>query len=220
MPGAWELLQANSVFSAILHTEVVTLAWAYGFKNLIIPGPPTMPIAGQPFDMARNNACMRCLESGCDYLFFMDSDVIPSRDAVLRLMAHKLPIVSGMYCRRSPPHAVPVMMRNGQWLTQFPLGSMQEVDVVGAGCLLIHRSVLESLPPIDPIRGKHWFDWRVDMPSVPNDGSHMSEDYSFNWWARKHGYKIWVDTSIHCRHVGYGEATYGNFQPMECRPVT
>jgi hypothetical protein len=220
MPGAWELRQSHSVFSAILHTEVTSMAWSFGFKNLIIPGPPTIPISGQPFDMARNTACMRFLESGCEWLFFLDSDVIPPRDAVLRLLKHNLHIVSGMYCRRSPPVALPVMLRGGNWLTQFPMGTLQEVELVGAGCLLIHREVIEKLPPIDPQRGKHWFDWRVDMPQGVADGTHLSEDFSFNLHARRHGYKIYVDTSIHCRHAGLGEATYGNFQPLDCTPVT
>ena len=217
MSGSWELPQ--TAVGAILHTDHTSIAWAFGFRNLIFPGE-WVGLAGMPFDMARNVAAMRCLEVGADWLFYLDSDVIPPKDAVLRLMAHKQPIISGMYCRRSPPHTVPVMIKNSQWVTQFRPGSVIEVDVVGAGCLLIHRSVLEAMPPQRP--GKHWFDWRVDMASLATpEMPPLSEDFTFCAHARnKLGLKILVDTSIRCRHVGLAEADFRTFLPCNATANT
>ncbi len=195
------------------------MAWAYGLRNLIIPGQ-AFGLAGMPFDHARNTACQQALQAGADFLFSLDSDVVPPRDTILRLMKHDLPVVSGIYCRRSPPHSVPVMIRNGQWITEFPANSLIEVDLVGAGCLLIRRDVLEKLPPIDDKRGKHWFDWRVDMVGLIPQGEALSEDFSFCLQCRKHGIPIVVDTSIQARHVGFGESTYGSFVPLNTTPIT
>ena len=153
MPGFWEMENQFSVLCAVLHTDQTTITWAFGLRGLLPGHMPVMGLSGMPFDMARNTACMRTLEGGFDFLFFLDSDVVPPVDAVMKLAKHNLPIVSGLYCRRSPPHAVPVMIKNGQWVTQFKPGSMVEVDVVGAGCLLIKREVLEKCPPQRP--GKH-----------------------------------------------------------------
>ena len=178
MPGAWEIRQQQSVLCGILHVDTTTVAWAFGLRNLIMPGS-FMPVAGMPFDMARNVVCGKALELGAEWVFFLDSDVIPPRDAVLRLMSHRQPVVSGVYCRRSPPHGLPVMIKNGQWVTQFVSGSVIDVDVVGAGCLLIHRTVLGALPPLDERRGKRWFDWRVDMQHLLPPGEAMSEDFMF-----------------------------------------
>lgn len=218
MGGAWEIRQQNSVLCGILHTDIAPIAWSLGFRNLIIPGA-VLPVSGMPYDQGRNVMCMRALEMGFEWLFMLDSDVVPPHDAVTRLIAHKEPIISGMYCRRSPPVAVPVMIKGPTWHTQFPMGSIQEVDLVGAGCLLIHRTVLERLPAIAPDRGKHWFDWRVDMPG-PNDGTHLSEDFSFCLHAKNHGYKILVDTSIHCRHIGLAQSTYGRLDACDPTPIT
>lgn len=220
MPGYWEIKAANKVLVGILHTDVTTLAWAFGLRNLIIPGRIS-PVAGMPFDHARNVLCQQALQSGTDYIFFLDSDVVPPRDAILRLIARNVPIISGVYFRRSPPQGVPVMIREGQWVLQYPKNQIIEVDVVGAGCLLIKREVLEKLPPQDPVRGKHWFDWRVDMQHSLPKGEAMSEDFTFCLQARKTlGLKILVDTSVECRHIGYGEARYGTFTPLECVPYT
>lgn len=216
MSGAWEVKAASRVLCAILHVDQTTIAWSFGLRNLQIPGH-VVGLAGMPFDMARNSACNHCLSGPYEWLFFLDSDVIPPNDAVYRLMRHRLPIVSGIYCRRSPPAGVPVMIRGGQWVTEYPPNSIIDVDVVGAGCLLIHRSVLENLPPADEKRGKRWFDWRVDMRGIGvyPEAECMSEDFVFCLHARKHGYKINVDTSIMCRHVGLAQSTYANFSPCE-----
>lgn len=217
MPGAWEAKINATVLCCILHTDTTTVAWAFGLRNLIIPGG-VIGLSGMPFDHARNLAAMRALECGADWLFFLDSDVIPPKDAILRLIAHDQPIISGVYCRRSPPAGVPVMIRGAGWVTQYPENSIIEVDMVGAGCLLIHRSVLETLPPQRP--GKHWFDWRVDMQGLLPQGECLSEDFTMCIHAKKHGYKILVDTGIQCRHIGYAESKFATFQPLDSTPVT
>ncbi len=218
MSGAWEIKASKSVLVGILHVENTTLGWSFGLRNLIVPGE-FLPVAGRPFDHARNEVCQVALQNGYEWVFFLDSDVIPPRDAIVRLISRQQPIISGVYCRRSPPHGIPVYIKNKQWGYGFAPNKLIEVDVVGAGCLLIHRSVLERVPPIDARRGKHWFDWRVDCPNLP-EGEAMSEDFSFCLHARKLGWKVIVDTSVMCRHVGSAEAGVNSMKPLECLTVT
>lgn len=219
MGGAWEY-GPNTVLCATIHTDTTTIAWAYGLANLILPGQ-RIGLTGMPYDHARNEACKACLAHGFEWLFFLDSDVIPPRDAIIRLLNHRQPIISGMYCRRSPPHSVPVCMRNGTWVTQFQRGSIIEVEFVGAGCLLIHRSVLERMQPNPARPGKRWFDWKVDLVEHVPPGHALSEDYAWCKRAREeYGYKVLVDTSIECKHIGFAEAKLGTFTPLECNPIT
>ena len=217
MPGAWE--QQHKVMVGILHTENTSMPWSLAFRNLIVPGNIIVPVSGMPYDMARNTICMKALEFGCTSCFMLDSDVACPHDTILRLLRHNLPIVSGMYSRRSPPHGLPVMIKNGTWFTNFKRGSLVEVDLVGAGCLLIRRDVLENMPPQRP--GHHWFDWRVNMQGLAPRDYCLSEDFTFCKAAKDTmGIKTMVDTSIECRHVGLAEATFGNFKPAESTPVT
>ena len=111
------------------------------------------------------------------------------------------------------------MIKNGGHYMDHPKTSLFTVDLVGTGCLLIHRSVLETLPP--QRQGKHWFDWRVDMRGAKDtqgnpipDGKCLSEDYTFCVHAQEHGYKIWVDPTIVCKHIGYAEAGHLSFKPL------
>lgn len=219
MPTAWELKEANRVLTVILSVETTSVRWALGLRKLQIPGPDPVPIGGLPFDHARNVGAQMALDKGCEYVFFLDSDVVPPPDAVLRLINHRRPIISGMYCRRSPPETVPVMMRGGQWVTDIPhLGRdpVVEVELVGAGCLLIHRTVLERMARECPLApGKPWFYWKSDLAGLVPPGEATSEDYSFCWQARNRmGVPVLVDTSIRCKHLGMAEADLGTFKPM------
>ncbi len=63
---SWEIKAANRVLCAILSVEQVTMAWAQGFRRLIIPGPEPLSISGLPFDHARNVACRAALDGRHD----------------------------------------------------------------------------------------------------------------------------------------------------------
>lgn len=221
MAGSWEIKAQKQILVGILHVDTCTIAWAFGLRNLIVPGA-ILPVTGMPYDMSRNVVCQKALEGGFEYCGFLDSDVIPPHDTFIRLMSHRLPIVSGVYCRRSPPHAIPVMLKpidgQRQWVTQLPTAGLIDVELVGAGCMLIHRSVLESLPPQRP--GKPWFDWRVDCQGLMPPGECLSEDFTFCTACIKMGIPVKVDCSIRCKHVGFGEADYHTFLPAEVRTIT
>lgn len=214
MAASWEIQAGKQVLVVILTREMSSTAWAFGFRNLIIPGTYT-GLSGMPFDHARNVGCKKVLENGFEWLFFLDDDIIAPPDTIPRLMAHKQPIVSGLYYRRNSP-IVPVMLRKKPegttWVTEFKVPDLIEVDYVGAGCLLIHNSVLRKLPPIN--QTNHYFDWRVDRVDLP-EKERISEDFAFNDHAQKHGYKILVDTSIGCKHCGLSESKMpGTLEPL------
>lgn len=217
MSASWEIKASRKVMAYTIHVETTSVDWAVGLRRLIIPGEFVAIPPGMPFDMARNAAVQQFLQSPYEYLFSIDSDVVAPPDTIIRLLNHNLPVVSAMYCRRSPPWSVPVAMKNGQWLSGFVPGQLVEVDLVGNGALLVHRSVFEwGLR--NPIRaGKIWYDWRVDLKGtgvVPED-SCLSEDFSWNHHIRtKGGYKIYLDTSIRCSHLGMAKSDLGTFVPI------
>lgn len=214
MSGAWEQPRP-SVLLAILTREIVTTKWAIGFRNLWLPEHSGVVFkSGAPFDVARNAACEDMLRGGYEWLLFYDDDVIAPGDLFHRLTRHNKDIVSGLYYRRQEP-ICPVAMtfQNGQptWLTRWsPPECLLEVDLVGAGCLLIHRRVIERM-------STPWFVWEIgkEDPAVPKTRSAMSEDFTFCLRAKEAGFKIHLDTSIRCQHVGIGQSDSndGNYRP-------
>lgn len=218
MAGSWELINQNRVLVCTLTRELVTTTWAINFRNLQIPGSYTF-VSGMPFDHARNTGCQKLLELGWEWLFFLDDDVLCPSDTIPRLMAHRLPIVSGMYYRRAEP-LVPVMLKEKadktgyDWITQYTPNSLVEVDLVGCGCLLIHRDILTNFPPVS--KDNRWFEWRCDKYDLPSN-QRTSEDFTFMQHLRNHNQKIYVDTSIACRHVGFSESLGGTLKPLELK---
>lgn len=210
MPGAWEIPQLE-VLVGILTREIVSTKWAASFRDLQLPpNSSTAFFTGMPFDHARNTACQRALEHNFKWLFFLDDDVVTPPDTIRRLIAHNKDIVSGLYYRRATPIA-PVMLRETpsgpSWVQQFSAGEVCEVDLVGAGCLLINTQVFRKLP-------WPWFDWLLDHYDLP-DKERCSEDFAFCRKAKKAGYKIHVDTGIQCQHVGLGQSALGGtFAPV------
>lgn len=223
MPGAWEINDESLLVAILNGRSVVPTKWAFALRSLHIPiNHQISAFTGMPFDHARNDAARAALNSGATWLFFLDDDVVLPHDAVARLLAHKLDIVSGLYFRRSNPVGLPVMMRKvmkpnekgvpvqqAEFITQFNAPALIEVDYVGAGCLLIHRRVLERTMAAS---GGRPFQWMLE---VGKEGERISEDYFFDDLARKCGFKVMVDTGVQCGHIGLAEASIKGFGPVE-----
>lgn len=229
MSASWEIVGSNRVLVGILHTEQTTVAWSFGLRNLIIPGQdslrtfhPFLPVAGMPYDHARNCITQAAMDVGASHVFMLDSDVIPPRDTILRLLSHNLDFVSGMYFRRSPPAGVPVAQKWGTWLDlkRVKPGALVDVDLVGAGCLLLSRRMLEKLPEQRP--GHRWWDWKVNYngTGLYSPEKCLSEDFTLCRHAVENNFRVVLDSSVVCKHVGHSQAVDGGLVPCETAVFT
>lgn len=214
MSASWEQISitTNEVLVVILTRETVSTVWALNLRNMILPkNSSIMPLSGMPFDHARNTGVQRALEGGYDNLFFLDDDVIIPPDTYQILKSRNKDIISGLYYRRADP-MVPCMLKrihgsSPTWITSYSENELKEVDFVGAGCLLIKRDVLEKVK-------KPWFNWLVDDDNN-NPYGKISEDFYFCKKSQESGFKIFVDTSVQCRHVGYGQSAKDGFTMLK-----
>lgn len=197
MPGAWEIGRPE-VLVAILTRETTTMAWAKTHRMMKLPpGHDIAYISGMPYDHARNHACEGMLKQGFQYLWFIDDDVQTPPDSYNILRSNNKDIVSGLYYRRQEPHSPVAVVDTpaGQcWLPKWEAGQLIEVKYSGAGCMLIRRNVLETMP-------RPWFEWLVDREDVHID-DRTSEDFTFCRKARHYGFTTWLDTRVQCYHTG------------------
>ncbi len=167
-----------------------------------------MVFQGALVDRARNHLVERMLDHPMEptHLFFLDADIVPAADALMRLLQHQLPIISGVYRKRVPPHE-PMAFRKKAGIFKpisFKGPQLQKVDAVGGGCLLIERRVFEK------VKGP-WFtsEWRK--------GGHISEDFAFCEKVKKAGFDVVVDTTVTPLHLepmgigtdGEGKTSFG-----------
>lgn len=164
----------------------MSIDWARKFYSLQRPGE-TMYVysSSLPYDVSRNTACEAVLQYGVQWLLFLDSDVIPERDdAILQLMRHNLPIVSGVYHAKAPPHLPLVLRRMPQPqpdgtvksvlanIAEWTPGEVLQVDGVPTGFLLIHRRVLEKFKE----DGDPFFRWTMGRTFRMRDVLRLSDE--------------------------------------------
>ena len=148
---------------------------------------------GQVISTNRNTIAERALGVGAEWIWYVDDDHSFPPDALTRLLARNVDIVSGLYLQRKAPykpHRYINEEANGAVWTQPLLQGdtgICEVQATGAGCLLVKTAVLKALElPY----------WRLGQmaPDVWGD------DIDFCRRARAAGFKIWCDLDVLVGH--------------------
>lgn len=168
---------------------------------------------------ARNMLAQQFLDSNCDYLLFIDSDINFEPEDILRLMAW------GSDPKKGIVAAVPRTRSTDKvYIADLDYDENRELTMNGAGLvraqrvatafMLVRREVFEVLDRENP-------DWRYYDPraghTVPclfdflmTEEGYIGEDFLFCDRARAHGFDVWVDPSITLGHMGVQEYV-GNF---------
>lgn len=146
-----------------------------------------------------------------DWLLMIDSDERLSLDAWHKLIdaAHDKdrPIVSGLvfaafFDSEDSLRPVPTIYRMDperglEAIDDYPIDELIEVDAVGTGCLLIHRSVLLDMQKqATPNQGANWA-WFVEGAI---DGTYFGEDLLFSKRLKSMHYKIFAHTGAILPH--------------------
>ena len=85
-----------------------------------------------------------------DWVFWIDDDTVIPKGAISKLLSLDKPAVAGLYFNPNPPkNPIAYIKRKDDYgydaLYDYPMGSLIQVDSVGLGCTLIHRSVFETI---------------------------------------------------------------------------
>jgi hypothetical protein len=136
----------------------------------------------------------RALQSGSDYLLWLDSDMHFPKDTVDQLLAHNKDIVAATYSTRVKP------LRSVAFINQHDLDArldaktgLHKVWAVGMGCMLVSRKVFETLP-------KPWF---THIYNEAED-NFVGEDIYFCRQANEYGFKTFIDVDLSKQVAHYG----------------
>lgn len=153
--------------------------------------------AKTPIDDARNIAVQNMLDCGAEWLLQIDNDVVPP--------ANILAVFDDIGARKvvgfpsAMEHVHGEIVFNVGTRKEGPLVELQmsipagwsEVQLVGSGCLLIHRDVFLALT--DP-----WFECPREL--VTKNRQHGGEDFTFCDKARAKGFPVWTHAGFACKH--------------------
>jgi len=156
----------------------------------------------QPYrvtNQSRNLLVHKMLQGDWTHILMLDSDMVFPAGTLGRLLSHDVDIVGGFYLRKvrgNLPCAARYNADDGRPHSVWPLPRLEEVDSIGTGAILIKRRVFEDIEA-------PWFEYKPVEPEWDKTKvEQISEDYVFCDKVREAGYKIHVDGSLLCGHVG------------------
>lgn len=150
---------------------------------------------------AREEAAKKAVEYGCDYLFFIDDDMICPDDLFLKLYKHmdKADVVAPLAFTRNPPHNPVLYASIEGWdavnkteyfinntVMNYPKKKLVQADAVGFGAALIRVDMFRKIK-------QPWF--------MSSEGT--GEDILFCYKVKKVGGKVFMDTSVCIGHVSH-----------------
>ena len=136
------------------------------------------------------------------HVCFIDDDVLVPSHALMQLLSHRRPIISGLYYAKTvTPQPLILSTKHAGVVTDFEDGAVIDCDAHGMGCTLIAREVFETVP-------SPWFvTTKMRGPDVAGTPSfvHQTEDVHFLDRARRAGFQPGVDTALKCLHWSSAE---------------
>lgn len=152
---------------------------------------------------SRNLLSLYAIENGFDQVLWLDSDMVFEPDILLKLQAHDLEMVTGIYVKRYQP-TEPVLYKtinvpklnkktgtlekNIKSYTDYPQNKLFRVAGCGFGCVLTKTSLLKKV----------WDEFGPAFNPLPWAG----EDISFCYRVKQLGLPIFCDSSVSCGHIG------------------
>lgn len=153
-----------------------------------------MPSGIFPLDAARNKCVKEFLETDCDYILWIDDDIVPPLDGLEKLLKADKDIIGAacfaMKYQDNKAFPYPVTLRYNEekkYVVYYGQG-VEEVDATGGAFLLVKREVYEKMErPYEFIYHR--------------DGT-LALTCDFRVWqkAQELGYKLFIDFSVLCSH--------------------
>ena len=148
------------------------------------------------------------------HLFFLDTDVSVPSDGIKTLLAADKPVIAGVYVDKKhlrfvvrrcinqfkyvyvqPEWSKYADGKGPHWIIKEELqNKVIDCDAAGAGCLLIKREVLETMP-------YPWFYENYKPGATRHEKeSSVSEDLTFFYNAKQAGFQGYIHTGVLCDH--------------------
>lgn len=159
-------------------------------------------------NMSRNMLALKIMHDtelcNATHIMFLDADTAPPEEAIDLLLAHDKDVVCGVVpiVRIRPVWNVQL---NDSFINELP-AELFEIKRTGVACMLIKKEVFHIL-------SYPFFCIDYSMPSIDMFVNEITQktggDFYFCDNLNKHGYKIWADPAVRCKHFQTNDI--GNF---------
>jgi len=194
-----------------LRVELVTVLFKYVINKDLYDAEINF-VTGQPVDDARNKMVKKFLESDNEWLLMIDDDVVPPDNAIEVMLGHGKKVIGSLcFTSQGVGGIIPLVMKRNEVGYEIDprvgvVKGLLEVDGLGTGCLMIHRSVIKKIK-------KPLFNFEYDADGVVSCG----EDFNFCRKAKNAGFGIFVDTTLICRHFVCQDLLHVNYALLRAK---
>ena len=176
-------------------TSLILIAWSHKYSLIIKPA-----IGLHPMDSARNTLVKDFLSTDCEYILWIDDDVVPPSNLLDRwtetLSTLQNIDILGAVCYsvgndKGQYKPYPITLKralDGRYKVHYGKG-IEEVDATGGGCLMVHRKVYEAL-------GKRPYQFKYNEDGIMN----LTCDFHIWEKAKELGFKLFIDFDSKCDH--------------------
>jgi len=154
------------------------------------------PYPGYAMDIATK----QFLESDCEEMIVIDTDLVFKPQDLAHLREHDEPLVFGLYSKRTVKFDPPVVPIVGQENPALQPGVLWEVQKTARGFMRVHRSVFETMRPHVKLMENTEFGSMHCYWPTSYDGT--SEDFAFCAKWRELGGRVLIDKRVFVGHVG------------------
>lgn len=171
----------------------ISLAQIAGFTNRAAPTLKTAIVNPRSslVQRGRHIGVIDSMKINADKILFLDSDMLFPYNTLMRLLAHKKPIVGADYLTRREPFHGTAKDVTGQCFDHTKLSGLAEAKYLATGCLLVDTEVFRKIG--EPYFNVAWV-----------NGDFMGEDYNFCEQARALGYPLYCDLDLSKEIAHYG----------------
>lgn len=151
---------------------------------------------------ARHTILQEFLKSNCDYLFWLDDDIVLiSPDTIEQLISCKKDIMGGLYICKKPPYHPCYLPFEAQYHDFRKQREPVKVRYASTGCLLISKKAILS------VYERHEYPFEcyktmINKGNNPMEEIYLSEDWAFCDRANKLGFNVWINPKPIIAHLG------------------
>ena len=160
-------------------------------------------ITNLPVDEARTNLVQQCLKNNCDYVLFIDDDVVPPIDGLVKLIEHiekdHIDIISGDYPLKGDIiHSIHLQLDEDGMVNELERinhksNLIKNNWLIGLGFVLIDVNIFKQARP----------PWFLCHSKNPNNQNSVNEDAHFSELCHQNGFNIYIDRDIKCLHLDF-----------------
>jgi hypothetical protein len=174
--------------------------WAVAMATQVYPVNTNLTwvhVVGAAIDAARERVVQEAKERKVKYLWFVDDDTVPPKNAARHLMYlldqngppfGKVMVAGGIYCVKQDPPTPNVFMGPGEgpfW--NWKVGDTFKCWGMGTGCMMINTQVFDHIEP-------------PYFKTTSDDGFSQTDDLYFCQKVHDAGFEVMAHGGILCPH--------------------